>query len=137
MVWSISKYVSVSKLPMLLGMVPDSPVWLSERERRVLRLPIAGSMLPVMPVLPRRMRVCKLLRLSNQAQGKLPLIGVGGIFTAEDAWEKICAGASLVQIYTGMVYEGPGVAKAVVKGLKEKVAAHGLKNIAEAVGSKK
>jgi dihydroorotate dehydrogenase len=87
---------------------------------------------------PLRQRSTDVIRhLYQQTQGKLPLIGVGGIFTAEDAWEKICAGASLVQIYTGMVYEGPGVAKAVVKGLQEKVAAHGLKSIAEAVGSKK
>ena len=43
--------------------------------------------------------------------GRIPLIGVGGIFTAEDAWEKICAGASLVQLYTGFIYQGPNIAQ--------------------------
>ena len=42
--------------------------------------------------------------------GRIPLIGVGGIFTAEDAWEKISAGASLVQLYTGFIYQGPSIA---------------------------
>ena len=41
--------------------------------------------------------------------GGLPIIGVGGIFSAEDAWRKILAGASLVQVYTGFVYEGAGL----------------------------
>ena len=72
--------------------------------------------------------------LYRQTHGALPIIGVGGIFTAADAWEKILAGASLVQIYTGMVYEGPGVAKAVVSGLIEALSKAGLKSITEAVG---
>src|SRR5581483_8628720 len=45
--------------------------------------------------------------ICQRANGKLPVIGVGGIFNADDAWEKFAAGASLVQVYTGMVYEGP------------------------------
>jgi dihydroorotate dehydrogenase len=53
----------------------------------------------------------------KQTNGKLPIIGVGGIFSADDAWEKITAGASLVQIYTGLVYEGPSIAKKIVSGL--------------------
>ncbi|MCD6049310.1 MAG: dihydroorotate dehydrogenase (quinone) [Verrucomicrobia bacterium] len=86
---------------------------------------------------PLRQRSTDVIRhLYKQTQGKLPLIGVGGIFTAEDAWEKICAGASLVQIYTGMVYEGPGIAKAIVKGLKTKVEENGMKSISDAVGTK-
>lgn len=86
---------------------------------------------------PLRQRSTDVIRhLHQQTQGKLPLIGVGGIFTAEDAWEKICAGASLVQIYTGMVYEGPGIARAVVKGLQAKMTANGLQSISEAVGTK-
>ncbi len=86
---------------------------------------------------PLRQRSTDVIRhLYQQTHGKLPLIGVGGIFTAEDAWEKICAGASLVQVYTGMVYEGPGIAKAIVEGLKKKVEAEGLKSISDAVGTK-
>ncbi|MGY6741976.1 MAG: quinone-dependent dihydroorotate dehydrogenase [Cecembia sp.] len=57
--------------------------------------------------------------LSTQSNKAFPIIGVGGIFTAEDAIEKIKAGASLVQIYTGMIYEGPGIVKRIKKGLAE------------------
>jgi dihydroorotate dehydrogenase len=59
---------------------------------------------------------------------------VGGIFTAEDAWEKIIAGASLIQVYTGWIYEGPGMVKRVLKGLLQKLEQHGLNSIADAVG---
>jgi dihydroorotate dehydrogenase len=55
--------------------------------------------------------------LHRQTRGRLPIIGVGGIFNAHDAWEKILAGASLVQVYTGMVYQGPDLAKKIVTGL--------------------
>jgi len=58
--------------------------------------------------------------LNDQTDGKLPIIGVGGIFTAEDAWEKIKAGACLVQVYSGLVYEGPSIARDIVNGLKNK-----------------
>jgi dihydroorotate dehydrogenase len=64
----------------------------------------------------------------------LPIIGVGGIFNAQDAWEKITAGASLVQVYTGMVYEGPGIAREIVEGLRDLLAESGLKDLKEAVG---
>jgi len=52
----------------------------------------------------------------KQTQGQLPIIGVGGIFTAEDAWEKITAGASLVQVYTGWIYEGPLMVRRILEG---------------------
>jgi dihydroorotate dehydrogenase len=67
--------------------------------------------------------------------GAVPLIGVGGIGNAEDAWERIRAGASLVQLYSAMVYDGPGIARRIAKGLIAKLDEHGLANIAEAVGS--
>jgi dihydroorotate dehydrogenase len=73
--------------------------------------------------------------LYQQSRGAVPIIGVGGIFNADDAWEKIIAGASLVQVYTSMVFEGPGVAKAIVKGLQERLAAARCTEIKEAVGS--
>jgi len=63
------------------------------------------------------------------------LIGVGGIATAEDAWERIRAGASLVQLYSAMVYEGPGIAQRIARGLADRVKREGYANIAEAVGS--
>ena len=72
--------------------------------------------------------------LHRQTRGALPIIGVGGIFNAEDAWEKIQAGASLVQIYTGLIYEGPSVARAVVMGLAQRLRAAGLTQIGQAVG---
>jgi dihydroorotate dehydrogenase len=66
--------------------------------------------------------------------GKLPIIGVGGIFSAEDAYEKIKAGATAVQIYTGFVYEGPGAVKRINQGLIRLMEREGYRSIAEAVG---
>lgn len=75
--------------------------------------------------------IAKLYRLTD---AKVPLIGVGGIFTAEDAWEKITAGASLLQLYTGFIYQGPGIAKSINEGLAKLLAANGFKTLDEAVG---
>lgn len=66
--------------------------------------------------------------------GRIPLIGVGGIFTAEDAWEKITAGASLVQLYTGFIYQGPNIAREINEGLATILAREGFKSISDAVG---
>jgi dihydroorotate dehydrogenase len=68
--------------------------------------------------------------------GELPLIGVGGIASAEDAWARIRAGASLVQLYSAMVYEGPGIARRIANGLAERLKQAGMATLAEAVGSK-
>ena len=73
----------------------------------------------------------KIYRLTK---GKIPIIGVGGIFTAEDAWNKIAAGASVVQLYTGLVFEGPGIAKSIVKGLKKRLESEGFESISDVVG---
>lgn len=67
--------------------------------------------------------------------GAIPLVGVGGIATAEHAWERIRAGASLVQLYSAMVYEGPGLGAAVARGLEALMRRDGFASIAEAVGS--
>jgi len=84
---------------------------------------------------PLRARSTEVVRhLYKQTKGKLPIIGVGGIFDADDAWEKITAGASLVQVYTGMVYEGPGIAKKIVAGLQVRLEIAGLKQLSQAVG---
>jgi dihydroorotate dehydrogenase len=69
-----------------------------------------------------------------RSEGKIPIIGVGGIFNAQDAWEKITSGASLVQVYTGMVYEGPGIARSITEGLVALLADSGMKSLQEAVG---
>ena len=66
--------------------------------------------------------------------GQKIIIGVGGIFTAEDAYRKIKAGASLVQLITGMIFEGPQVISSINLGLTKLLQADGYKNIAEAVG---
>lgn len=76
--------------------------------------------------------IATLYRLTD---GSMPLIGVGGIFTAEDAWEKICAGASLVQIYTGFIYQGPRVAKEINEGLAVIMKREGFASLDEAIGS--
>ncbi len=61
---------------------------------------------------PLKNRSTKMIaQLYELTGGRIPLIGVGGIFTAEDAWEKISAGASLVQLYTGFIYQGPNIAQ--------------------------
>ncbi len=72
-------------------------------------------------------------KLHAHLQGKVPIIGAGGIETADDAWEKLVAGADLVQIYTVFIYEGPGVVKRIIRGLANKVAASGCATLAEAV----
>jgi len=64
----------------------------------------------------------------------LEIVGVGGIFTAEDAWEKICAGASLVQLYTGFIYEGFGVVRRINDGLAAILEREGFRTLDEAVG---
>ena len=84
---------------------------------------------------PLRARSTEVIRhLYRQTRGALPIIGVGGIFNADDAWEKIAAGASLIQVYTGLVYEGPGIARAIVKGLSERTSQRGIKDIRKATG---
>ncbi|TAD81951.1 MAG: quinone-dependent dihydroorotate dehydrogenase [Sphingomonadales bacterium] len=67
--------------------------------------------------------------------GAIPLVGVGGIATAEHAWERIRAGASLVQLYSAMVYEGPGLGARLAHGLERLMRRDGFTSIAEAVGT--
>ncbi|MBQ0771307.1 MAG: dihydroorotate dehydrogenase (quinone), partial [Sphingomonadales bacterium] len=67
--------------------------------------------------------------------GHIPLIGVGGIATAEDAYERIRAGASLIQLYTAMIYEGPTIAASISCQLAKLLKRDGFNNVAEAVGT--
>lgn len=71
----------------------------------------------------------------HYSKGKLPIIGVGGIFTPEDAFEKIAAGASLIQAYTGFIYVGPSFARRILVGLADILKDRGFKTLDEAVGS--
>jgi len=66
--------------------------------------------------------------------GRIPLIGVGGIFNAADAWDKIAAGASLVQLYTGFIYQGPNIAREINEGLAKILAREGFATLDAAVG---
>ncbi|MCW3797867.1 quinone-dependent dihydroorotate dehydrogenase [Sphingomonas sp. BN140010] len=76
-----------------------------------------------------------LRRFRSETGGALPLIGAGGIGSAEDAWERIRAGASLVQLYSAMVYEGPGIARRIARGLERLLEQSSYASIAEAVGA--
>ena len=71
----------------------------------------------------------------EHAGGRLPIIGVGGIFTAQDAFDKIAAGASMLQAYTGFIYGGPHFARDVVNGLADILDKKGISSLDEAVGS--
>lgn len=85
-----------------------------------------------LPVQKRSTEVIKFLY--KQSNGTIPIIGVGGIFTVEDAYEKIKAGASLVEVYTGIIYEGPGIVKKINQGLVRLLEQDGLTNISQAIG---
>lgn len=76
--------------------------------------------------------VAHLYRLT---EGAVPIIGVGGISTPEDAYDRIRAGASLIQIYTGMIYQGPGLAGRICRGLVEFLKRDGFNHLSEAVGA--
>jgi dihydroorotate dehydrogenase len=86
---------------------------------------------------PLRVRSTEMVRrLYKAAKGRLHIIGVGGIFTAEDAYEKILAGASLVEVYTGFIYQGMSIARDINLGLLELLKKDGFESISEAVGKK-
>ena len=85
---------------------------------------------------PLRARATEVIaKVYKRTGGKLPIIGVGGVFTAEDAWEKLHAGASLIQIYTSLIYEGPWIVKRIARGLVQLLEEHGYRDIGEVVGS--
>ena len=67
--------------------------------------------------------------------GRLPIVAAGGIASAEQAWDRIRAGASLIQIYSAMVYEGPGLAGRIAHGLERLAARDGFARVADAVGT--
>ena len=69
-------------------------------------------------------------------EGKIPLIGVGGVSGVDDVWEKMCAGASLVQIYSALIYQGFGMVSRIVEELSKRVERGGYKNISQIIGSK-
>jgi dihydroorotate dehydrogenase len=84
------------------------------------------------PLRSRSLEVVKFL--FSRLRGRIPIIGVGGIFSGEDAWNMISAGASLVQTYTGFIYSGPRIAPNINRYLGRQLEQNRLGNIAEAVG---
>ncbi|HSU16279.1 quinone-dependent dihydroorotate dehydrogenase [Longimicrobium sp.] len=85
------------------------------------------------PLRTRAREVVSLIR--RTAGGAMPIVGVGGIFTADDAWEMVRAGAALVQLYTGFIYRGPLVAREICIGLRERLRREGMRTLEEAIGS--
>jgi len=84
---------------------------------------------------PLKARSTEVVRLLYQAtKGTVPIIGSGGIFSAEDAYEKILAGASLVQVYTGFIYQGPDIVGDIITGLDKLMQRDGYATIRDAVG---
>lgn len=94
--------------------------------------PIAGG-LSGAPLGPRASTLTQ--RLFRRLEGRIPIVGVGGIMGAEDAWRRIRSGATLLQTYTGLIYEGPGLIRSVVEGLGARLDAAGLSHLSEAVGA--
>ncbi|MEM7454892.1 MAG: quinone-dependent dihydroorotate dehydrogenase [Planctomycetota bacterium] len=74
-------------------------------------------------------------RLYSSLGGTIPIVGVGGIMSGEHAWQMICSGASLIQVYTGFIYAGPGIVRDINRYLIRKLDESGMSSIAEAVGS--
>ena len=85
------------------------------------------------PLAPLALSALRVFR--SASGGALPLIAAGGIASADDAFARIRAGASLVQLYSALVYHGPGLARRIADGLSERLCREGFANIAEAVGS--
>lgn len=84
------------------------------------------------PLRDRADQVCR--ALYRHLRGHLPIVGVGGIFTVDDAYGRIRSGAALVQLYTGFIYEGPALVSRLVTGIAERLERDGFSSIADAVG---
>ena len=83
----------------------------------------------------RQLALDQLRRFRAIVGADLPLISAGGIGSAGEAWQRICAGASLVQLYSALVYEGPGLARRIAVSLAERLKQAGMSSISEAIGS--
>ena len=86
------------------------------------------------PLHPRSIEVIDLVY--KETEGKIPIVGVGGIESAETAWNAITSGASLIQLYSALVFRGPSVVSSIIKGLRKKLVEHDFSEISEAVGYK-
>jgi dihydroorotate dehydrogenase len=97
-------------------------------------LPLAGETggLSGAPLRAAASNACR--HLFSHLGRAVPIVAVGGIFDADDAYERIRGGATLVQVYTSLIYEGPGVARRIVRGLAERLTRDGFSSISEAIG---
>lgn len=119
----IAVNTSLNRLGLEQRRLPQSGRSLAEEAGGLSGAPLRGRALEVI----RRLRVT--------AGPALPLIGVGGIDSPQAAWERISAGASLIQLYTGWIYAGPELVPTILEGLSRQLDHHGFRNLAEAVGS--
>ncbi len=84
---------------------------------------------------PLQRKANQIIRHIHNIDNNINLIGVGGIDSPESAWERICSGASLVQIYTGWIYKGPQLVPNILNGIIKQINIHQLSNVREAIGS--
>lgn len=142
----ISAHLSVAEVDAILAVVERHPfidgfvVANLAKDRGMLHLRSPKAALDAIPDggisgAPMRALSTEMIRhIYRATSGKYILIGLGGVFTAEDAYEKIRAGASLVQLVTGLIYEGPMVVKRINRGLAELLKRDGYAHVADAVG---
>ena len=116
-----------------LGIVATNTTVAREGLRSPAALTGQAGGLSGVPLKKRATETCRILYA--HLGHRVPIIGVGGIFTAADAYERIRAGATLVQLYTALIYEGPGVVSRIVRGMSEYLARDGFSSISEAVGT--
>jgi dihydroorotate dehydrogenase len=119
----IAVNTSVNRLGLENRRLPQTGKTLAEEAGGLSGAPLRGRALEV------------IRRLRATAGPALPLIGVGGIDSPEAAWERITAGASLIQLYTGWIYQGPGLVPAILEGLGDQLDRHGCSHLNEVVGS--
>ena len=142
------------KVPLLVKLAPDWEDYALVRSLEVIREQdvqgiVATNTTLARPVLqsrhahetgglsgrPLRTRATEVIRMIRQTVGlELPIIGVGGVFSGADAYEKIKAGANLVQIYSALIYQGPGLVNQLKLDLDRLLQRDGFRNVAEAVG---
>ncbi len=119
----IAVNTSLNRLGLEDRVIPQTGRILRDEEGGLSGRPLCGRALEI------------IRRLRKSAGQSLPLIGVGGIDSPQNAWERITAGASLIQVYTGWIFQGPSLVPNILEGLEYQLNRHGFHNISEAIGS--
>ena len=128
----IEEAVAICRRRKVAGMIATNTTVSRDGLRSANAAAIGAGGLSGRPLFERSNEVIR--KIFRYSEGSLPIIGVGGIFTAEDAFAKVSAGASLLQAYTGFVYGGPSFASDVLYGLAKLLEANGIGHLREAVG---